>query len=226
MLLEQLRAQLRVAFAARLDETHVLLVRLLANRHLDDLKAEVPVAAVVQHPERLQRDVAPGGQIKRFVKAPVQLPPLPFVRLVHLLHETFRFGDLGFGNTRDGFGKYPRLQTKPDIERLLHFLDRQFGDVRALVRNVGEQTFAGKTCDRLADRHAAHAQFVRQRLLPQDLAWRQFAAQDPLTDRGGHEFDRGRADDLAGHAFGRGGGTRGGLIGTTGFGCNRGHGCF
>ena len=79
------------------------------------------------------------------------------------------------------------------VEDLLDLLERQARDDRAAVRVEGDEAFGLELAERLADRDAAHAQLVGERVLSQRLALDVVAVEDAVADR----VERHAGDGLA-----------------------------
>jgi hypothetical protein len=115
--------------------------------------------------------------------------------------DTLEFAQLGLGGRGGDDTGRVAFQQRQEVVDLLQVLVGNFGDVGAAAHLHGHQAFGRQHLQRLAQRRAADAVFLRQLDLVDPAARLQFAPEDPLAQLLRHLFIEGAGGDGdGGHA--------------------------
>ena len=164
----------------------------------NQMEAGVAVAIVVQSLQEGEHHGTIRGRVKRGVESPVPLAPgfhvgIILERFLVLLENFFGGLKILFGEIRDRLTKHVAFQHRARFKQLHDFFGGKSGNDGAAIRDDGDQSFGGQMAERFAHGNSADLEFGRDGVLPQLLAFAQFAAEDFVAQA----FDNGSGQRLA-----------------------------
>jgi hypothetical protein len=163
------------------------------------MEARVAIAVIVQSLEEREHHGAIRGGIERGMERPIPLAPgfnvgIIFERFLELLKNLFSSLKIFFGEIGDGLAEHVAFQDRARFEELHNFVGREGGDHSPAIGDDGNQAFCGQMTERFAHRDAADLKFGGNGVLPELLAFAEFAVKDfvaeALNDGGGQGLAR------------------------------------
>src|SRR5262245_21870940 len=141
-------------------------------------------------------EIASRRRVERGMEPPIERSPSLRLtgseRRVEFVEEVGRSREMFRPRAGNGALQQLALDVRAQLEQLLDLLERKRRDDRAAVWAERDQSFSLELPERFTDGNAAHAQFLRERVLSKGFALRVVATQDALTER----LDRHAGDRL------------------------------